>query len=410
MNLSPRFFVPAVCLAALCVTGCNNQTVTVRKLGGGQGIVTGLNADCGQSVSTCSSSFAAGPVTLTSGQMVGANVFTGWAGACENLGTAAYPPSRTDCSLHVADGPLNVYVGFLSAAPPVNPATNQVVTHRLTFSTMGGGSVTSSPLQAGGCGPTCMVFPEGVPVTLTATPPQGSAFTSWTGCDAVDGVSGASAGFCTFILTGDRTVTAAFSTLEGIAVSVSSDDGGAGTINLDTPSTPSFNCHGGNGTVCHASLTSGTAFTFRATTDIFSTFGGWDGCPGTVAQVSAFVFTCSGTVGSAALNLSAKFIGSFPLTVTKTGNGAGTVKAYVVPGPPAVPNPLAAPDIDCGFTNCSSQTGKFRSGDWVFISAVGAPFNHNAGWGGACMGTIGDVCYVQMSRAAASVSVTFNRP
>lgn len=424
MNVSRRFFpketgpqalvVTALCLSALWLQGCANPNITLQKLGSGQGIISGFpdSSSCGQSCTgqtTPAGSGAAASVTLSVGQLAGSSVFAGWSGPCDNLGAAVFPPPTNSCTVQMMDTDRKVFAAFLTAAPPTDPVTHLVVTHHLNWSTSGGGSVTSAPAQAGGCGPTCMVFPEGIPVTLTATPPSGSAFLSWTGCDVADGAPGASLGFCTLILTANRTVAAAFSGVFTFAVNLVSSDGGTGSVSLDVPSTPSFSCRGGNGVTCRANLTAGTPYKFRSVTDTSSASGGWTGCPGTVTQESEFVFNCAGTMGSASVTASANFIGTFPLTVTKNGNGTGTVKAWRVSGNP-VPIPVAPPDIDCGFS-CLAQTGQFSSGTWVFIQAVGQGVavnpSHNAGWGGACAGTVGDICYVNMSRAAGSVTVTF---
>jgi len=68
----------------------------------------------------------------------------------------------------------------------------------------GGGTVISTD---GGinCGSTCSAsYWDGEPVTLTASPAQGSIFTGWENCDLSFGLS------CTLTVTGARTVTAIF--------------------------------------------------------------------------------------------------------------------------------------------------------------------------------------------------------
>ena len=69
---------------------------------------------------------------------------------------------------------------------------------------LGSGTVTSS-LPGINCGLDCsQPYVEGVSVTLTATPDQGSNFHHWEGCDSTEGVT------CTVTLTANRVVSAVF--------------------------------------------------------------------------------------------------------------------------------------------------------------------------------------------------------
>jgi|GEM_PF-4399806 len=68
----------------------------------------------------------------------------------------------------------------------------------------GFGKVDSSPAGID-CPPTCMAeFVYNQPVTLTASPNQGSTFGGWSGCDVPSGAS------CTMNLGGDKSVTGTF--------------------------------------------------------------------------------------------------------------------------------------------------------------------------------------------------------
>ena len=78
----------------------------------------------------------------------------------------------------------------------------------LTFQGQGSGSVTSSPLGLSCSSPgpcVTQAFPNGTPVTLTATPSSTSTFGSWTGCD-----SPGTTNPCTLNLTADRNVSVSF--------------------------------------------------------------------------------------------------------------------------------------------------------------------------------------------------------
>ena len=74
----------------------------------------------------------------------------------------------------------------------------------------GQGTVTSNPSGID-CGSTCNAsIPQEKIVNLTATASSGSNFTSWTGCDSVNG------NVCTVTMTSDKSVTAEFETSNGI--------------------------------------------------------------------------------------------------------------------------------------------------------------------------------------------------
>jgi hypothetical protein len=78
----------------------------------------------------------------------------------------------------------------------------------------------------------------------------------------------------------------------------------------------------------------------------------------------------------------------FPLTVTKSGTGTGTVTSI-----PA--------EIDCG-TLCSAEFEESEEVELIPTAAAGSEF---AGWSGACAGT--EICKVPMS-AAESVGAVFS--
>jgi hypothetical protein len=151
---------------------------------------------------------------------------------------------------------------------------------------------------------------------------------------------------------------------------------GTGTI---TSSPAGISC----GSSCSATFDSGTVVNLTATPDSGSTFAGWSGaCTGTGA--------CSVTM-DAAKSVGANFsanAGPFTLTVSKSGNGTGTVTS-------------TPSGISCG-TTCSAS---FASGTVVSLAATPDSGSTFAGWGGACSGT--GACSVTMN-SAQSVSATFN--
>ena len=161
------------------------HTLTVSKAGSGSGGVTSSPAgiNCG---STCAHVFTAGTqVTLTATAAAG-STFAGWSGGgCSGTGT---------CKVTVIND-TGVTATF-NTTPPV--------THTLTVSLNGSGSVTSSPAGIN-CGATCSHgFTAGTPITLIAAADSGSTFSGWSG----GGCSGT--GNCVVTLNSDTAVTATF--------------------------------------------------------------------------------------------------------------------------------------------------------------------------------------------------------
>ena len=148
------------------------------------------------------------------------------------------------------------------------------------------------------------------------------------------------------------------------------------------------------GTTCSAKYPAGTTVTLTATPDATTkaTFGGWTGCTSTTT-------TCSVTL-DADKTVTAAFAkaGTFALTVTKAGDGAGTVTSTSSPSQPS--------QITCGATCVAS----YPKDAVVTLTAApdqqtGAKF---AGFtGGGCTGT-GTTCNVTMD-AAKAVTATFNK-
>src|SRR5439155_16151886 len=135
----------------------------------------------------------------------------------------------------------------------------------------------------------------------------------------------------------------------------------AGTGSGTVTSTPTgITC----GTDCSGTYPSGTVVTLTATPATDSAFTGWSGggCTGTAS--------CSVTL-TAATTVTAAFIPTFILTVSKIGTGSGTVTST-----PA--------GITCG-TSCA---GTYTSGTLVTLTATPAADSALTGWsGGGCTGT-----------------------
>jgi|GEM_PF-370711 len=224
-------------------------TVTVSGSGTVSSSPAGINCP-----GTCSAAFAQNAqVTLTESPSAGF-VFTGWGGACSN--------NATTCTVMVS-GTTSVSAAF--SLPTVS---------QLAVTVSGSGTVTSSPAGINCPGKCSANFPQNSQVTLTATPGSGFGLGSWTGS-----CSGNTSP-CVFTITAPSSVTATFTQLGTITISLIGV--GSGSV---TSSPSGINCPG----TCSASFANNTAVTLTATANAKSVFAGWTG-------VCAGNNTCSITV------------------------------------------------------------------------------------------------------------------
>jgi len=146
-----------------------SYTLTVQKSGKkdhmGSGTVTGAEINCG---SICSEKIASGRMVTLTATPDKESVFRGWSG-CDSTYycTVTMNQDRTV----IANFDLRQYKLSIQEAG------------------IGSGSVTFSPdgMYCVAPGPLQHCFYSGTTVTLTATPDNGSVFTSWTGCDSTNG-------------------------------------------------------------------------------------------------------------------------------------------------------------------------------------------------------------------------------
>ena len=336
--------------------------LNVTRAGAGTGTVTSNPAaiNCG---STCSANFLSGAVvTLTATPDAGSD-FGGWSGDCAGAGACVVTMSSV----------RNVTATFkrtptLSIGSSLNPsAPGQAVTF------------TAQATGSAGVATGTFAFKDGSTVIA--------------GCGAV-ALNGSGQAQCTTasLAIGMRTISADYSgnasysagttppitqVVPGpVILTVSKAGTGSGTV--VSASSPLINC----GPTCSASFSVGVTVTLTATPASGSTFAGWSGA-------------CSGTgdcqiLMSSATSVTASFAqSSLPLTVTKSGAGAGTVSST-----PA--------GIDCG----ASCIGQFNVGASVTLTATPAAGSAFAGWsGGGCSGA--GSCVVSMS-AATTVNAQFN--
>lgn len=228
----------------------------------------------------------------------------------------------------------------------------------------GSGTVTS---DVGGidCGETCSAsYDAGDPVTLTATPADGSVFEGWSGACSGAGMT------CDLTMNQVKLATATFIIPKTLTFTQSGT--GSGSVS----SNPSgLDCSAS----CSHDFDLGTSVRLTAHPGTGSTFSGWSGdCTGTGA--------CNVTM-DVAHSVTATFtLIPETLTVSKSGAGSGTVTGS---------------GISCGST-CSHS---YTYGTSVTLTAASGTGSVFTGWsGGGCSGT--GNCTVSMT-AAQAVTATF---
>ena len=173
--------------AGALVSAWNSASVTLSVATNGSGSVTSSDGsiNCG---GACFSSYVVGNiVTLTAAPSAGWS-FGSWAG-CDSF-------TLNTCTVKMTTA-RNVYAAFTQGQPgytlSVSPVGNGI------------GSVTSIDGQIN-CGNVCAAnYPAATPVTLIATPAQGSTFAGWSGCDTPSGDT------CTLTMNNSRNVNVSFS-------------------------------------------------------------------------------------------------------------------------------------------------------------------------------------------------------
>jgi hypothetical protein len=322
------------------------HTLTLTKSGTGTGTVTsspsGIN--CG---AICSYQFASGSSITLTATPDSSSTFSGWSGD--------------------ATGSSTTTTVTMSSNKNVTATFNALYTLTVTKSGTGTGTVTSNPAGID-CGTTCSYqFISGTSITLTATPDSSSAFSGWSG-DATGTNS-----TVTVTMNSNKNVTATFNALYTLTVTKTGT--GTGTV---TSNPAGINC----GATCSYQFVSGTNVTLTATSDATSVFIGWSG-DATGTNTATTVTMNSNK------NVTATFNALYILTVTKSGDGGGTVTS-------------SPSGIDCGAT-CSYQ---FVSGTNVILTATPDTLSVFSGWSGDAIGTNSTVTVTMNSNK--NVTVIFN--
>ena len=250
-------------------------------------------------------------------------------------------------------------------APPMGPVVSPAPTRfTLTAQRAGSGEGRISSTPAGlDCGSACSLTADrGSRYTLTATPAANSRFEGW------GGACSGTASSCELVLNADAPVSAVFSRLEMVTVTVTKSGDGGGTV---TSNPQGIDC----GATCAFSVAKGSVVNLSTVAAAGSEFTGWQG--GTCSGAGACQFTANANTSITSV---LSKIPSFPLTVTRTGVGIGSVTSS-----PA--------GINCG----SSCTAEFDRDRQMTLSALEAAGSQFEGWSGACTGL--GACNVVMSKA-----------
>jgi hypothetical protein len=215
------------------------------------------------------------------------------------------------------------------------------IEYNLTTNVVGNGVIIKSPEK--------ITYNAGDIVQITAQPSTGWSFSAWSG--DLQGSTNPT----TLAIDSSKSITAIF-TLDHYPVSVTKSGNGSGTI-VSSPA--GIDC----GATCALDYNYGALVTLTATPAAGSSFIGWGGdCAGSG--------TCLVTIDAAKAITAAFTLNRYTLSVTKQGNGSGTVTST-----PA--------GINCGAT-CASD---YDYGTLVTLTAVAATGTTFTGWSGACLGT-----------------------
>jgi uncharacterized repeat protein (TIGR02543 family) len=342
------------------VSSPGTSTLTVTEPSGGT--VEGSEIDCGSDSDDCDLEVTTGStITLTETPDLGYS-FSGWGGACG--GTV------NNCTITMS-ADRNVTATF----------TQSATTHLLTVSVTGNGTVTGGGIactSAGGSGCTANET-AGSELTLTATPGSDASFTGWGGACAGTSTT------CTVSMTGDKSVTAAFSGGTGLTVPLSVSVSGSGKVTGG-----GIEC-GAGATTCNASVSTGSSVTLTATPASGATFEAWGGACAGAGE------TCTVTMNEAKA-VSATFTVTTPptntVTLTLRVAGSGVV---------------SAPGGTCAATGVTTTCAQsYAAGASVLLTASARTGSRFVGWSGACTGAKA-TCTVALG-AAKTVTATFTAP
>ena len=347
--------------------------LTVSKSGAGSG---SISPDSGTIVwgtgTSGTASYASGTSVVLTATADSGSVFDSWSGCDSASGSTCTVAMNADKSVTAT----------------FNQDTAPAVQYAITVnkSGTGNGSITADAGTISWAASTgTATYDANASVILTATASKGSTFESWSGCDTSSGST------CTVEMNAAKTVTATFTIIPNqYSLSVTKTGEGSGTV---TSSPVGIKC----GDSCSKSFKKNLRVTLRAKSSSDSKFTGWSGaCSGNKT-------TCTLKVDSAK-EATANFdlIPTYTLTVTKDGDGSGTVTGL----PKGLDKGILCGD-KCSDTFLLKDENKPVK---VVLKARAASGSAFTGWTGACSGTAGSAgsgsCVVEMDNDT-EVTATF---
>jgi hypothetical protein len=337
----------------------------VLKGGNGEGTVTSDPAgiDCGLD---CEETFAEGEEVELEATAATGSEFSGWTEVSGNPGTCTGTTSPCEITI--------------SEAKEIE-ASFTLETRELTINESGPGTVSVQCEEGSGfeaCAEPLTELPYGTEVKVSANPNVGAELESIGGTSSA---SGCVASPCTFTITEDSSVTVAFA-LESEPFSVSEPGSGTGTVECEDST------EGGGFGACAATYPFGHTIKVSASPDAGSELSALTGSGAAAGNCTLGTESCEFTIDEAASVTAVFDLIEFELSVTKSGEGAGTVTS-------------TPSGINCG-TECDAS---FPEGEEVELEANAGPGSEFIEWSGACSGS--GACEVTMSEAQ-SVDAKFD--
>ena len=334
--------------------GLEKLPLTVTKTGTGTGTVTSTSPaspaiDCG---AECSKEYEYGTTVKLKGAPGAHTAPVQWSG-CDTVNGSG----ECEVSITAAKG---VSAGFGLEKFPLT----------VTKSGSGTGTVEStSPVSPKlDCGAECSKeYEYGTTVKLKASAGAHTSPVQWGGCDTVNG-----SGECEVSLTAAKGVSAGFG-LEKLPLTVTKSGTGTGAVESTSPGSPKLDC----GAECSKEYEYGTTVKLKASAGAHTSPVQWSGCDTVNGGGECEVAVTAVKAVTATFGLE-----KFPLTVTRSGTGTGSVA--------------------CNGAACASA---YEYGTEITLTASASPGSSFAGFSGAgCSGAAGCAVAIQ---AATAVTATF---
>ncbi|SJM93717.1 hypothetical protein CRENPOLYSF2_3550001 [Crenothrix polyspora] len=260
------------------------------------------------------------------------------------------------------------------------------ITLNVTFTEGSGkGSITSTGISCNNDGGDCTEgYLDGQAVTFTATPDKDSRFAGWVGDIGLLCQSTISQPTCKITFNENMAATFTGGAVFGpkLSLSVAKDGNGTGKV-TGTPG--GIDC----GTTCTAKYLTGDSVTLKAVPDAGSTFTKWQGRVSAGTCSNGITASCTVTLADSESVIATFTKQSYALSVTKSGDGAGSV--------------ASSPEgIICG-ADCSET---YLDKAVITLTATAEAGSTFTGWNG-CTGTTTS-CSVTMT-AAKTVTATFKK-